>query len=96
MNCEAVHCFDLATVRFAIYPDGLDGPRVLAEISEAALRDLFGARGGGDALVQACQMHFELIERTALARHQAAPLKAVKLNSEDFAIPSAFAEVIGF
>jgi len=96
MNCEAIHCFDVATVRFAIYPDGFDGPRILAEISEDALRDLFGARGGGDSLVRACQAHFGLIEARALARHRSAPSKAVQLNISDFALPAVVAEVAGF
>lgn len=95
MKCEAIHCFDVATVRFAIYPDGYDGPRILAEISEDALRDLFGARGGGDSLVGACEANFDLIEAQALVRHRAAPLKAVKLCTSDFAFPVAFAEVTG-
>ncbi len=95
MNCEAIHCFDVATVRFAIYPDGPDGPRILAEISEDALRDLFGARGGGDSFVRACQAHFDLIEAQALARHRTAPLQAVKLSTSDFAFPSTFTEFNG-
>jgi hypothetical protein len=96
MTCEAIYCFDMATVRFAIYPDGLDGPRILAEISEDALRDLFGARGGGDSLVRACQTHFNVIETTALARHRAAPLKPITLNTRDFASPAALTEVTDF
>jgi hypothetical protein len=92
MNCEAIHCFDMATVRFAIYPDGLDGPRILAEISEDALRDLFEAGGGGESLVRACQTHFDLIEAMAVARHRCDPLKAVTLGIEDFVVPVAFAE----
>lgn len=95
-NCEAIHCFDMGTVRFAIYPDGFDGPRILAEISEDALRDRFGACGGGDSLVQACQAHFDLIEARALARHRSDPSRAVELNTNDFALPVAFAEVTGF
>ena len=66
MSCEAIYCSDRATVRFAIYPDGFDGPRILAEISEDALRDLFGAHAGSDSLLQACQLHFGLIEAVAL------------------------------
>lgn len=86
MKCEAIHCFDKASVRFAIYPDGLDGPRILAEISEDALRDLFGGRGRGDSLVHACQLHFDVIEAKALLRHRVEPSKPVKLDTRDFAI----------
>lgn len=89
MRCEAIYCFDLGTVRFAFYPGGFDGPRVLAEITEEALRDLFGAREGGDSLVSACQAYFEAIESVALAHHHAAPTQAVRLGTEDFALPSA-------
>ena len=66
MRCEAIHCFDRATVQFAIYPDGLDGARILAEISEDALRDVFGASGGGDSLLQACNNYFTAIGAKAL------------------------------
>ena len=67
-------------------PDGLDGPRILAEISEDALRDLFGGHGRGDSLVQACQIHFDAIEAKALMRHRVEPFKPVKLDTRDFAI----------
>ena len=87
MNCEAVHCFDTATVRFAIYPDGLDGPRILGEITEDALRDLFGARGGPDSLLEACERHFELIAATAVIRHRLKPRQSIKLETMDFAYP---------
>jgi len=35
MTCEAIFCFDTATVRFAIYPDGFEGPRIVAQIAKA-------------------------------------------------------------
>jgi hypothetical protein len=92
MTCEAIHCFDTATVRFAIYPDGFDGPRILAEIDEDALRDLFGARGGGNSLVDACKLHFSLIEARAVQRYRAAPSKPVTLAIVDFAAPAMLAE----
>ena len=37
MFSEAIHCRDTQTVRFAIYPDGIDGPRIIARISDDAL-----------------------------------------------------------
>ena len=46
MNCDAIYCFDRASVLFAIYPEGRAGPRVVAQISEDALRDIFDAHGG--------------------------------------------------
>lgn len=83
MNCEAIHCFDTASVRFAIYPEGLDGPRVLAEITEDALRDLYGARGGGDSLVQACQANFSAIESKALEMYVTYPRRPIRLRTQD-------------
>jgi len=91
MRCEAIHCFDKGTVRFAIYPEGMDGPRILAEISEDALRDLFGARGAGESLVQACELHFGAIEPRALQCYHDHPRQPVMLQSEDFAMPVATA-----
>ncbi|MEJ8827261.1 hypothetical protein WKW80_35670 [Variovorax humicola] len=92
MICEAVHCFDRATVRFAIYPDGLDGARILGEITEDALRDLFGARGGPDSLLEACERHFELIAAIALEQHRLKPRQSTKLETMDFANPISIAE----
>lgn len=84
MTCEAVHCFDKATVRFAMYPDGPDGTRVLAEISEDALRDVFGACGDGSSLVAACKTHFDLIEACALMHFRRNPLGSLDLGVDDF------------
>ena len=84
MTCEAVHCFDKASVRFALYPDGIDGPRLLGEISEDALRDVFGARGNGDSLVAACKANFDVIEACALARFRRQPQGNLDLVTDDF------------
>ena len=84
INCEAIHCFDTASVRFAIYPDGFDGPRILADITEDALRDIYGARGAGDSLVAACQSNFGAIEAMALERHRQSPFRAIVLRTSDF------------
>ena len=94
MSCEAIHCFDRATVRFAIYPDEFDGPRVLAEIAEDALRDVFGARHGGDSLVAACQMHFGLIELVALKRYRTVPDLPILLQTADFSAIRAAVESV--
>ena len=83
MTCEAIYCFDTAAVRFAIYPEGWDGPRILAEVSEHALRDLFGARGGAQSLVQACETHFAVIEAEATRAYQDGDTKAVRLETSD-------------
>jgi hypothetical protein len=34
---EAIYCFDTAAVKFAIYPEGGTGPRIIAEIGEDPL-----------------------------------------------------------
>jgi hypothetical protein len=84
MNCEATHCLDTATVRFPIYPEGWDGPRIMARISEEALRNLFGAGTDDESLIGACQAHFDLIEAKALERYQADPSQAIVLGACDF------------
>ncbi|MDM0116372.1 hypothetical protein QTI66_29910 [Variovorax sp. J22R133] len=86
MNCDAIHCFDRASVLFAIYPEGSNGPRVVAQISEDALRDIFGAHGGADSLVEACCDHFEQIGETAMQRYRREPGKPVVLENADFAL----------
>jgi hypothetical protein len=83
MTCEAVYCFDRASVLFAIYPDGHGGSRIVAEIAEGALRDLFGARGSGASLVEACRRNLDSIEAIALQRHRKQPSKAVELETPD-------------
>ncbi|MDM0019134.1 DUF1488 family protein [Variovorax saccharolyticus] len=89
---EAIYCFDTATVRFAIYPDGPEGDRVVAEISEDPLRDLFGADGGGDTLVAAYQAHRATIDALALERHHEAPCHPVLLETHDFEMAGAHAD----
>jgi hypothetical protein len=84
MTSDAIYCFDRGSVRFAIYPQGRDGPRVVAEISEDALRDVFGARGGGDSLVEACVENFERIEKVALQHHRAHGAEPMMLEISDF------------
>jgi hypothetical protein len=84
MHCEAIHCPDSETVRFAIYPDGFDGPRIIARVSDEALHELFGAADDDESLVEACDTHFDVIEAKALARHRAAPVMPVTLDTADF------------
>ncbi len=95
MRCEAIHCFDRATVQFAIYPDGLDGARIIAEISENALRDVFGASGGGDSLLQACNNHFTAIGAKALDAYRADSQGPISLDTSDFATERSIIQPTG-
>ncbi|MDM0071256.1 hypothetical protein [Variovorax sp. J31P207] len=88
---EAIYCFDTATVRFAIYPEGPAGERVIVEIAEDPLRDLFGAEGGGDTLVEAYKTHAAIIDACALERHHEAPHRPVLLETRDFEALEHFA-----
>ena len=83
MKCEAIHCYDRGTVRFAVYPDGMDGPRVLAEVSEDALRDVLGARGGPESLVLACEHNFAVLEEKVVRRFREDPRRAIYLETRD-------------
>ncbi len=87
MNCKAIFCFDTATVRFAIYPDGYEGPRILAQIDDPALRDHFGARGGGESLVDAYQANALEIDAKALKKYRLVSSSTVVLQAEDFDMP---------
>lgn len=81
---EAIYCFDTATVRFFIYPDGVQGSCCVAEIGEDPLRDIFGARGGGDSLVDAFLRNDELIKSRAIERHRHGLGGTVVLETADF------------
>jgi hypothetical protein len=81
---DAIYCFDTAGVRFAIYPHGREGLRVIAEIGEDPLRHHFGAKGGAESLVEAFIAHASRIEGRALKRYRSEPRVAVLLTSEDF------------
>lgn len=88
MTCEAIHFPESATVRFAIYPDGFDGPRIMARIQDRALHQRFGARSdSGECLIAACEAHFGLIEGCALARYALSPQVPVLLKPSDFDLP---------
>lgn len=86
MNFEGIYCFDTASVRFAVYPEGAGGPRVIAQISEHTLRDGFGSRESGEQLLEVCRKHFHAIEPAAVARYRAAPLQLITLTLDDFAL----------
>jgi len=85
MSSEAVYCAATGSVRFAIYPDGDDGARIIARVTRDALCDLFGATPHGDAMVNAYARHADLIDACALARYRLDPLLAVVLVTADFA-----------
>ncbi|RZL96197.1 MAG: hypothetical protein EOP82_01110 [Variovorax sp.] len=84
MARDAIYCFDRARVLFAIHPNGCAGRRVVGRNLGDALRDIFGAQGGGSSLVEACWNHFELIEEAALQHCRHEPGKPVMLVTRDF------------
>ncbi len=90
MDFEGIYCFDTASVRFAFYPDGDDGARILGLISEQTLRDICGARdGSAESLMATCRGHFSLIRDKAIELYLADPSRAVVLTTVDFALPVA-------
>lgn len=86
MNFEGIYCFDTASVRFAFYPEGPAGPRVLAQISEETLHDEFGVLEIGDRLLDVCRDHFDAIEPAAVARYRGSAGRAIMLTIEDFGL----------
>ena len=89
MDFEGIYCFDTATVRFAIYPDGHDGARIIAQISEETLHDVFDTRNLGDRLLDTCRANCEAISAAALRRYLANPRAPMVLTIEDFSPLSA-------
>ena len=92
MNCEAIHCLDTETVRFAIYPDGFDGPRIMARIADDALHDLFGASNDEISLLATCESRFDVIEAKAVEHYRASPCIPVTLTANDFEASLPLAE----
>ncbi len=88
MSSEAVHCIDTSTVRFAIYPGGFDDARILAQITDEALRDVFGAAGDGASLLDAYSANAAAIDARALACHRLSPGHPVVLTAEALAAPA--------
>ena len=68
MPFEGIYCFDRGVVRFAIFPMGVTGPRVLADITEDALAGIFQVRGDGNSLLQGCSMNFDTIAAAAIQK----------------------------
>lgn len=81
---DVIYCFDRGCVLFAIHPEGASGPREIAEISEEALRDVFGARGDGESLAEACRTHMDSIAEAALLHWRGRPGAPVELGTADF------------
>jgi len=79
---EAIYCYDVACVRFAVHLD--NGRRVVAQIEEDALRDHFGARGGGDDLLETYYDNAGQIEALALQKLHHKPRGPVVLTTRDF------------
>lgn len=84
MHFEGIYCFDRGVVRFAIFPTGAAGPRILADISEEALADIFRVRGGGDAWLQGCDLNFDTIAAAAIKKWSSDPGAQILLEPPDF------------
>lgn len=84
MLCQAVYRADRDVVRFAFYPDGDDGPRILGEVSGAALRERLGAGTGAEALVEACNANFDVIDALAVECFRRRPQGPIVLGTFDF------------
>ena len=78
---DAIYCYDIGCVRFAVYEEG---ERIIADIGEYALRDVFGARGGSDSLLHAYRQYAPAIAALALEKHHAAPGAPIVLGTADF------------
>lgn len=81
---EGIYRIDTASVRFAFYPDGDDGARILGDISENTLRDVWGAQMCEQGLIEVCTQHFTLIEARAIAAYRTDPTRPIVLNASDF------------
>jgi hypothetical protein len=89
MDFEGIYCFDTASVRLAVYPDGPQGARVVAQLSEDTLHDGFGTREVGHRLLDVCRNNFHAIEPAVVARYRANPRQpVVTLTLVDFATRS--------
>lgn len=85
MDFQGIYCFDRGTVRFAIYPQGDAGPRVLADITEQALADVFHIHGEQqDAWLEGCRHNFLDICDRATTRYRADPAAPIVLETRDF------------
>lgn len=62
----------------------VDGQRVTMRISEEALQDHFGARGGGWSLIEAYRSNSYTIDAKAIEKLRANPGEPVLLRTADF------------
>ncbi|MGJ7604059.1 hypothetical protein ACSFA7_06930 [Variovorax sp. LT1R20] len=86
MNFEGIYCFDIASVRFAVYPDGPQGARIVAQISEDTLHDGFGTREVGHRLLDVCRNNFHAIEPAVIAHYRTnARQSVITLTLDDLA-----------
>jgi hypothetical protein len=93
MASEAIFHPPTGSVQFAIYPDGMDGARIIARIDEEALLGRFHATEHCDSdLVQAYARNADSIDAMATARYRQNPALAVCLGSQDFQRESIQAE----
>lgn len=85
MPTEAIYLPVSKTVRFAIYPDGQDGPRILAEITERILCERYGASESARNLVERYQSNFMEIQTMALKLYAQSPSTSIVLDKENIA-----------
>lgn len=83
MDFEGIYCFDTATVRVAVYPDGPQGPRIVAQVSEDTLHDALGVVEIGERMLEACKRHFDVVEAAAVERYRASPRQSITLGFDD-------------
>lgn len=73
MAQEFKYDFDRSSVCFAIYPDGMEGPRVVARITAEALADTFEVPENHDAVLDAYRENAASIDAEALKRYRSDP-----------------------
>lgn len=83
MPTEAIYLSAHKTVRFAIYPDGLEGPRILAEVSEDALKKYCGAADSENEMVASYRANFSKIQMLALEKYTRSPSTFILVDEED-------------
>jgi hypothetical protein len=84
MPTESVYLSVHKTVRFAIYPAGMEGPRILAEVSKEALKTHCGASESPGEIVASYQANFGKIQMMALEKYANSPSAFILIDEEDF------------
>jgi hypothetical protein len=85
MTFEGIHRIDQGSIRFAFYPDGHDGGRILADISEQTLSHIFGGRIGKESWVDLCARHGQLNTAEAVLQYRIDPSRPIELSVSDLA-----------